>query len=649
VPVSLTTTLLESHAAASGRGRALGAGSWLAIRPDHLVLEGHAATLALLAFESLARPRAPLDAVLVADGAGEGGGRFEAADERLYRRAASRRAGAAFARPESGPAHQLYLARFASPGRVVFAAAHGVSVAGALGSLVLPAGPIEVAAALAGAPVPRLVPPIVGVRLRGTLPWWAGGHDLVCALALRLAEAGLAGGVLEFEGSGVEALPIPERCAVARAVDTLGMVACLFPSDERTREWLRTCGREPDWKLHATALEPDAAAMIEVDLDAIEPMRRASGTGAIRPLRDSAGNGFREPIAQAVVGPDADIADLLKFAAMLGGRTPAAGVAVIAHAGTHAIATALERSGARAMLAAAGVQVLSPGARPVARPPRGASILCGVDLPGGWGDRASVATVAACAISGRISDPREVFEGSIGEIEVDGFTPDEPWISRPAVDAPTADPGLPARTVQALPESPPLTTALRGPVLIALGERVAARRILPEGPRVWRHASHIAALARHAFAEADPAFVARARAARGGFVVAAGGFGEGARDPHAALALVELGVRAVLARSFAPGCVASLVRHGILPLVFAVPDDTEILSTGDEIEVPGLPETLEPNKPLVVRDLTRGGQVLVHHELGAREIEMVRVGGLLQAVRAAGAAPSVGVARTVAV
>ena len=646
MPASLTRALIESHATSNpGRSRGAPRGAESALRADHVVMEGHAAALAFLYFEGMGRARSQVELALAGIGTEADGARFERSAEQLSVRGAARRFGVAFARPGAGMLQHLYVERFAAPGRLVLTASKSVQAAGGLGSLVLMASEVELAAALAGAPCDTTIPEVRTVRLRGTLPPWLAAEDLVIALARRVSETGDA--VLEFAGPGVAGLPQEDRFSVARAAGTLGAIACLFPSDERTRAWLKSQARESDWKAFPAVDEPGDPAGIEIDLDSLEPMvRRSDARDASLTVREAG----QPVVANVVLGPDAGLADLMRLGAILRGRSVAAGMAVSVIPGSRQIAETARREGAIDSLAAAGVRVLGPGSRVPVTDPRHAIVCCGTDpsefpRASGMVLRAGVTTCAATALAGRLADPRELPFAAPETVAPAAFVVDESAVVKPpgiAMDpaGAAATPGLERGWLAShrLPVLPPLTTT-RGSVLLALGDRDPAARVLPAGERVWRDRAHIAALAEHAFSASDPGFAARARANGGGFVTAGEGFGAGAVQPHASLVLTELGVRAVVATSFAPGCRAALIRHGVLPLVLASPGDGVELKTGDELEITGLPEGLEPGRPLVIRNLTRAMQVIVNHDLDARAIEIVRAGGLLALVRAAAPRP----------
>ncbi|MEK7330366.1 MAG: aconitate hydratase, partial [Candidatus Eisenbacteria bacterium] len=249
--------------------------------------------------------------------------------------------------------------------------------------------------------------------------------------------------------------------------------------------------------------------------------------------------------------------------------------------------------------------------------------------------RAGPATVAAAALAGRIADPRELPLVPPAAEGVGRSEGNDALLVKPAA-APDAVEVSRGAGVRPLPALPPMVATLRGVVLLRLGDRWATDVALPCGPKVRRHHADFGALAGHLYAGVDRDFAARARTHGGGFLVAGADYGIGPRVPHAALALVQLGVRAILARSFVPDHRAELVRHGVLALRFAGGTDPDGPRQGDELEIPGLPEVLEPNRPLAVRDLTRGAQFTLHHDLTLREIEMVRAGGLLGVLTTAG-------------
>lgn len=633
---SLTRTLFEAHlAAGTGRARVVATGAEVMLRVDQVLMDAQAATLALLSFEGTGRARAQVELALVCDETSPPVAAFETGDALRYVQSAARRYGVHFSRAGNGRAHQVHAARFAAPGRTLLARAASAGAAGALGSLVLDASEIELGAALAGAPHAMTVPPLWAVRLSGTLPPWVDAHDLVRTLAARLPPRGAGGAVLEYAGPGVAALPQGARLTVARAGATLGAAASLFPSDAVTRSWLLAQGREPDWKGLAGEPEGEAAKVIDVHLEAMEPMIERGEREGPMALRDAA----EAPLGRVVLGADAGLDDLLLVAAVLRGRAIAPGLELLVIPGSRQIHDSAAACGALAALVAAGARLVDSELRLAPAPPAGAVLLCGASSHAAGRARAvfhaGPGAAAASALAGRIADPRDLplappDSGEGPRVEVNDALLVKPLIAPAAVEV------LRGAGVASLPALPPIVATLRGVVLLRLGDRVATDLTLSGGPKVRRHHADFAALAEHLYAGVDRDFAARARAHGGGFVVAGTDYGIGPAVPHAALALVQLGIRAILARSFIPDHRAELVRHGVLALRFAAGGFPDGPRQGDELEIPGLPEVLEPNRPLSVRNLTRGAQFTLHHDLSFREIEMVRAGGLLGTIAAAG-------------
>ncbi len=633
---SLTRGLIESHlASVPGRGRGIATGAEVALRLDHALMDADAATLVFQAFELSGAATVAGEMSLACAEWPMAPAAFEEGDELRYVQSAARRYGAHFSRPGNGRAHHVYAARFGAPGRTLLACASGAAAAGAMGSLALPVSEVELAAALTGIHHATPMPEVWAIRLAGGLPPGVGAHDLVMTLAHRLPGAGARPVVLEFCGPGVASLTLEARLTIARFATVLGLPGVIFPSDEETRGWLRAQGREPDWKPLAGDPESGAARVLELPLDLLEPsvVRAAEGTDPL-PVRDVAG----VPVARVVVGADAGIADLLCVAAALDGRTVAASIDLVVVPGSRQIRAMLGACGALRALSAAGARVLDVEARIAPGSSAGVVLICcATPAPGHDARtlfRVGPEVAVAAALAGCVADPRERPAPVTSFPMPDRFAPCDVVPPRPAAER-LAIEITHGSAIRTLPALSPLVTTLRGVVLQQFPDRVGTDSALSPGPRVWRHRGDPAAMAGHLYAGLDPTFAVRARALGGGFVVAGTDYGIGPRRPHVVLAMVALGVHAVIAMSFAPLHRAEMIRHGVLPLRRPASDvesgDLAELAIGDELEIPGLPDMLERSKPLVVRNLTRGTQLVLHHDLTERDIERVRAGGLLAA------------------
>ena len=634
-PASLTRGLIEAHLASpTGRGRAMVPGAELALKLDHALMDSDAASLVFQSLETSGVASVSGEMALACAEWPMAPPAFEAGDELNYVQSAARRYGLHFSRAGNGRAHHVYAARFAAPGRTLLSCASGSAAAGAIGTLALPVSEVELAAALAGTPHAARMPEVWAIRLAGALSPGVGAYDLVMDLASRLPGVGAHPVALEFCGSGVATLTQEARFTVARLGADLGLPPAVFPSDEVTRAWLKAQGREPDWKPLAGDPEADGVRVILIHLDTIEPevLRVAEGADPLQ-VREAAG----VPVSRVVLGADAGLTDLLLVAGQLSGRQVAPGVELVVIPGSRQIRATLGACGAWGALRDAGAAIVDAEARLAPGSAAGVVLSCGGSAAASSHSRtvfrAGPAVAVASALAGRITDPREMPPPAVPFALPDRFAPCEVVPPKPVAARLTIE-IVRGTSIRPLPSLSPLVT-LRGVVLQRLPDRVRTDRALSGGPRVWRHRGDPAAMAEHLYAAFDPTFAARARALGGGFVVAGADYGIGPHRPHVVLAMVALGVRAVIATSFAPGHRAEMIRHGVLPLrrlpAGEEPGDPWDLAVGDELEIPGLPDMLERNKPLVVRNLTHGTQITLHHDLTEREIELVRAGGLLAA------------------
>ena len=626
---SLTRSLIEAHLLEAPASAAWPNGGELVLGVDHVVAGGGAALLTLAAFASLRRPRVAVDLALACADRG-GAAVFDDAEALRELKEAALGHGVWFSRPGHGRCDLVHRERFAAPGRLSLVAGRRTPSAGALGALSLMAGPLEAAAALGGAPHLLAWPGLLAVNLRGSLSSWVGGLDVALELLRRLPAGGARRMIVEYGGPGVALLDIAERFTLAALGGVLGACTSVFPSDEVTRTWLQAQGRESDWKRLEVEPRGGSDETLELDLDAVEPMVAEIGR-AIAPRLVRQANGAR--VDQVEIGPEAGISDLVRLARLLEGHRIADGVSLTILPGTRQVLETLGRNGSLRALTDAGARVLEVGA-PRGAPPALAREAVGLCFGSDAAERlasgsrwllAGLQPCAAAALRGRVTDPREIEAASAPA--PGPLAAPEGWLLRPPAPGSEPQAGTPPIT---LPLGRPLDGPLRGTVLIRLGHQVTTEQILPWGARVRPLLGNLAALSEHAFAAVDGDFASRARVLGGGFVVAGRDYGSGVAHLPAALVPMLLGVRALLAVSCAPDYRRLLVQVGVLPLAFAVPEDYEALAQGDELEIPGLPESLEPEKPLVVRNLSQGTQYAVRHDLPPREIALLRAGGLLR-------------------
>jgi len=639
MPQTLTEKIIAAHLA-DGR---MAPGEEIALRIDQTLTQDATGTMAYLQFEAIGAPRVRtrrsvsyVDHNLLQTG-------FENADDHRYLQSVAARYGIYFSRPGNGICHQVQLERFSVPGETLLGADSHTPTSGALATLAIGAGGLDVAAAMAGAPFYLTMPRVVRVRLSGRLPAWVSAKDVIIELQRRLTVRGGVGKVLEYDGPGVATLTVPERATIANMGAELGATSSLFPSDEESLAFLRAQGREADWQ--PLAADPSAAydEEVELDLSALEPLvSLPSSPDNVRPVREVAGT----PVAQVCIGSctNSSYADLMAVAAILKGQTVHPHVSLTISPGSRQVYEMIARNGALADLIAAGARILEAGCGPCIgmgqAPATGVNSLrtFNRNFPGRSGTQgdqvylASPAVCAASALRGAITDPRTL-GAPPAIVAPERFATDDAMIIAPC-DTPQAVEVVRGPNIRPLPLRGPLEEELRGRLLLKLGDNITTDHIMPAGARVLPLRSNIPALAEHAFRPIDPSFPQRAREARGGFIVAGENYGQGSSREHAALVPMYLGLKAVIARSFARIHAANLVNFGILPLILEG-DIDGLFAVGDEWRIPGVRQALRSGLPLTVQNLTRGTSFQVRHTLSPRQVEVVLAGGLLNHLRKA--------------
>ena len=595
--IPLTAFLLRSHG-----GQAWPApGTPIEWRPDHVVLDDTDGTVAALAFEATGATRVSCELVLVApqrEAVGPDG-----IEDIRFLQSFANATGAHFARPGAGPAGALHRRRFAAPGRVLASGVPGAAAAGALGMLALPACALECAAAMAGEPllIPR--PRVAGVEITGVPDPGVAGIDMLAAVERRLAGEGV-GAVLEFHGPGLAGLTLADRLSIAaRAEAIVGALAVLFPSDDRTRAWMRERGRDADWR-RLDATEEDFDTLVSLDLSMIRPVRAESSAIRIGPFAE-----------------DEDVAALARCVAHSGIRP---GVTLDVVAPGRASLAVWNDEGVLTAFEAAGVPVRDR-AHPTASALSAEAMFLGGDP---LDDAARERGVWACAARLVGSTPAEAMVSA-------GHAPPHVLPAFDEVLEPEGGAIERGAHHRLGPEPPPHDEAFRAVVLLEAGEDAGAARLLPWGPRAWAARADADELASALFRPLDPDAPARARAHGTSVVVAGEGYGGGRQSEAVARATAALGVRAVIASSFSGAHDRLLALHGVLPLTWIDPPDRREVRAGDELEIPPPGGLAGIGARVSVRHLTRGFTFDVRCNLELPLRDLARAGGLLRAMREA--------------
>ncbi|PYM82976.1 MAG: aconitate hydratase [Candidatus Rokuibacteriota bacterium] len=635
---SLARKLIESHLVA---GKAA-AGDEIGITADQILLTDTNGTLAFLQFEALGFPRVrPPRVVTYID---HNVYQFDSrnSDDHRYLQTASRRYGAVFSKPGNGICHQVHLESFSAPGQTLLGTDSHTPLCGAAGMLAIGAGGLDVAVAMGGGPHYLTMPQVVAVRLRGALRPWVTAKDVILELLRRLSVRGGAGKIFEYTGPGLPALSLPQRMTIANMGAELTLTTSIFPSDEVTRDYFRRLGREADWRPVAPDPDADYDAAIEVDLSTITPLIALPGSpDRVVPIEEVAGTAVEQVMAGSCTnGSWEDVWSVTQV--VRGGRVHPS-VSFVVFPGSHRILEVMAREGLVQDLLAAGVVISEstcgacPGIGHV--PAAGARSLRAFNrnFPGRSGAKddqvylCSSVVAAASALTGRITDPRARPPLPALVLPADFLASDAGFV-------PPAAPGEPAEVVRGpnikdVPIGEPVADRLAGPVLLKLGDKISTDHISPGGSAALVFRSNVPAIAEFTFKYVDPEFVARAKAAGRGLLVAGELYGQGSSREAAAVAPMYLGVRAVLAKSFAPIHRANLINWGVVPLTIE-PDTYDAIEPGETLTLEALRASLAADGRVAVVSARTGARRTARCLLTPRERDILLAGGLLAHTRA---------------
>lgn len=651
--LNLTQKIISAHLETEG----MKPGSEISLRVDQGLLQDTTGTMAFLQLEELGIDRIKIPFAIVYVDHNILAIDFKNPDDHMFLRSFAQRYGIHFSRPGTGICHYLHMERFAKPGQVLLGADSHTVMAGSVSMIAIGAGGLDVAVALAGHPFVMAMPKVVEVRLENKLGPWVQAKDIILELLRRRDVKGGVGRIFEFTGPGVATLSVPQRGTICNMIAELGATTGIFPSDERTREWLVSQKRPGDF----VELAADADATFEerevIDLATLEPLiAKPSSPGNVVPVREVAGIKVQQVCVGSSVNSGYD--DLAIVAQVLKGKTIDREVFMTVTPGSKQILDMLAGGGAYQALMAAGARMLEPACGPCVgmgqAPPSGSVSVrtFNRNFPGRSGTDddqvylCSPTTAAATALRGVITDPRDL--GAEPTFVVPPMNPavddSNILVPPPAAEAASIK-VVKGPNIQPPPRQAPLANRLDGEVLIKLGDNVSTGDLSPDGAVVMALRSNVNAIAEFTFRRFDTKFPARAREKGGGFIVAGQNYGQGSSREHAALAPKALGVRAVIAQSFARIHRRNLISQGIPPLTFKSESDLSKLDQGDTITIDGLRTALESNRTdeTVIARTSRGQEIPLLVSFLAGEARTLLAGGLLAELRAGGETLSAGV------
>ncbi len=614
-------------------------GSEIALRIDQTLTQDATGTMAYLELETMGIPRVKteLSVAYVDHNTLQSG--FENADDHRYLQTVAAKYGVHFSRPGNGICHQVHLERFGKPGKTLIGSDSHTPTGGGIGMLAFGAGGLDVAVAMGGGAYYINMPKMFKVELTGKLNPYVTAKDVSLELLRILSVKGGVGAIIEWGGEGVKTLSVPERATITNMGTELGATTSIFPSDETTRAFLKAQGREEDYI--PLASDPDAQydRIIPIDLSSLKPMIACPHSpDNVVPVESLKGT----KVDQVCIGSctNSSLQDMLKVAAMLKGKTIHPSVSLSVSPGSKQVLRMLSDCGALSHILASGARVLecacgpcigmafSPNSGGVSLRTFNRNFLGRSGTKDGQVYLVSPETAVAAALTGYITDP-----STFQPMEVlpmpEVFTIDDSAVLAPLpVEEAASAEVLRGPNIKEFPKSKPFEDTLSAQLVLKVGDNITTDHIMPAGAKILPYRSNIPFLSQFCFQVCDTEFAERAKAAGDGVIVGGSNYGQGSSREHAALVPMYLGIRCVIAKSFARIHVANLINAGILPLTFQNPDDYDALTQGSKLTFSDLKAGIA-NGTVTMTDETTGKTFVLNGEFTQRQQQILLCGGLL--------------------
>lgn len=615
-------------------------GTEIGLRIDQTLTQDATGTMAYLEFEAMGveRVRTELSVAYIDHNTLQTG--FENADDHRFIQSVAKKRGLLFSKPGNGICHQIHLERFGKPGKTLIGSDSHTPTGGGIGMLAIGAGGLDVAVAMGGGTYYTTMPKMTLIRLSGKLSPWVGAKDIILEVLRIMSVKGGVGKIIEYGGEGVKTLSVPERATITNMGAELGATTSVFPSDEITKSFLKAQGREEDW----SELKPDTDAkydeIIDIDLSALEPMaamphmpdnvKKVSEIGNIE-------------ISQVCIGSctNSSLLDLLKVAAILKGKKVAPNVSLTISPGSMQVLNMLSLDGALSDILGAGARLLECACGPcigMGQSPqsKGVSLRTfnrNFEGRSGTADAGiylvSPEVAAASALTGCLTDPRTL--GEMPEIKLpERFIINDNMIEKPAsVEEADSVEIKYGPNIKPFPTSVELPESIEAPAILKVGDNITTDHIMPAGAKILPYRSNIPYLSNFCFRQCDEKFSERCKAAGKGFIIGGANYGQGSSREHAALVPLYLGIKAVIAKSFARIHCANLINAGIMPFTFADDSDYDRIDTDDTLALEGIREKIADGKPVTLKNLTKGEEYALNYDYSDRQTAMILAGGLL--------------------
>ena len=612
-------------------------GEEIGLRIDQTLTQDATGTMAYLEFEAMGIPQVKTErSVAYVDHNTLQSG-FENADDHKYIQTVAAKHGVYFSRPGNGICHQVHYERFGIPGKTLIGSDSHTPTGGGLGMLAIGAGGMDVAVAMGGGAYHIPMPRMIFVELIGELRPNVSAKDIILEVLRMLSVKGGVGAIVEYGGEGVATLSVPERATITNMGAELGATTSIFPSDEVTRQFMAAQDREADWSPLASDPDAEYAERYSINLSELEPLAACPNSpDNVKPVRELTGI----KVDQVAIGSctNSSFADMTKTTSVLKGHKIADSVSLGISPGSRQVLSMMAESGALTDMIDAGARILecacgpcigmgfSPNSKGVSLRTFNRNFLGRSGTKDGQVYLVSPETAAASALTGYITDPTTLPPIAQPQ-QPDRFRINDDGIIAPlpAAEAEAAE-VLRGPNIKPFPETSPLDDHIEAAVILKVGDNITTDHIMPAGSKVLPYRSNVPKISEFCFSVVDETFAARAKAAGKGFIVGGSNYGQGSSREHAALAPLYLGIKAVIAKSFARIHAANLVNAGILPLIFENPDDYDEIEQGDVLRLDNVRAALGDDRII----LHAGNKdIQLRMELAERQKEVLLAGGLL--------------------
>ena len=614
-------------------------GSEVALRIDQTLTQDATGTMAYLEFESMGIPRVRTEKSVAYIDHNTLQSGFENADDHRYIQSVAKKHGLYFSRPGNGICHQVHLERFGKPGKTLIGSDSHTPTGGGIGMLAFGAGGLDVAVAMGGGAYYITMPKMYKVELTGKLRDFVTAKDVSLEILRILSVKGGVGAIIEWGGEGIKTLSVPERATITNMGTELGATTSIFPSDEITKAFLEAEGRCEDWKPLSSDPDAEYDAVIKIDLSTLKPLiacpHSPDNVVTVESLKGT-------KVDQVCIGSctNSSLLDMLKVAALLKGKVIDPTVSLSISPGSKQVLAMLADCGALTDIISAGARLLECACGPcigMGFSPNSAGVSLRTfnrNFEGRSGTKdgkvylVSPETAVAAALTGEITDPRLL--GKMPEIKMPAaFRIDDSAVIPPA-DEETAKTleVLRGPNIKKFPDTFPQENTLTAPLLLKVGDNITTDHIMPAGAKILPYRSNIPHLSQFCFAVCDETFPERAKAAGRSVIVGGSNYGQGSSREHAALVPLYLGVRAVVAKSFARIHVANLINVGILPLTFKNPEDYDKLKMNDTLTFSDVHSGMDKGV-IMMKDETTGESFELSCSFTERQKDILKAGGLL--------------------